>query len=135
MPQLKAVPYISEKLGNAPTNKENSVEVPQEQEKPLTGTEETKSSNEQVETGESTKNDKAASPAKPARPVPTKEVWDISFQDLDKWHDPDDREDPNDVADGFEGDGQWRDAGTISRLQHEKDMRKQWRYAYKVTAK
>lgn len=63
------------------------------------------------------------------------ESWDLSIEDLRQWKDPSDKEDPNDVAPGYETDGKGRDAGTISRLQHEKDMRKMWRYAYKTTAK
>ncbi|KAK5987217.1 hypothetical protein PT974_11341 [Cladobotryum mycophilum] len=62
------------------------------------------------------------------------ESWDLNIEDLRKWRDPDDKEDPSDVAEGYETDGKQRDSGTISRLQHEKDMRKMWRYAYKATA-
>ncbi|PTB39039.1 hypothetical protein M441DRAFT_29331 [Trichoderma asperellum CBS 433.97] len=62
------------------------------------------------------------------------ESWDLNIEDLRQWKDPDDKEDPNDVAPGYETDGKDRDSGTISRLQHEKDMRKMWRYAYKTTA-
>lgn len=64
-----------------------------------------------------------------------KPYWDISAEDLKNWRDPDDHEDPKDVAEGFEKDGKPRDEGTISRLQAEKDMRKIWRYVYKTTAK
>lgn len=63
------------------------------------------------------------------------ESWDLNIEDLRQWKDPDDKEDPKDVAPGYETDGKDRDSGTISRLQHEKDMRKMWRYAYKTTAK
>jgi hypothetical protein len=63
------------------------------------------------------------------------ESWDLNIEDLRQWKDPADKEDPNDVAPGYETDGKDRDSGTISRLQHEKDMRKMWRYAYKTTAK
>lgn len=63
------------------------------------------------------------------------ESWDMTIDDLRKWKDPDDKENYDDVAPGYETDGQGRDSGTISRLQHEKDMRKMWRYAYKTTAK
>lgn len=63
------------------------------------------------------------------------ESWDLNIEDLRQWKDPDDKEDPNDVAPGYETDGKDRDSGSISRLQHEKDMRKMWRYAYKTTAK
>ncbi|KAM0458996.1 hypothetical protein ACHAO4_002386 [Trichoderma viride] len=62
------------------------------------------------------------------------ESWDLNIEDLRQWKDPDDKEDPKDVAPGYETDGKDRDSGTISRLQHEKDMRKMWRYAYKTTA-
>ncbi|KAL7799066.1 hypothetical protein V8C37DRAFT_366434 [Trichoderma ceciliae] len=62
------------------------------------------------------------------------ESWDLNIEDLRQWKDPDDKEDPNDVAPGYETDGKGRDSGTISRFQHEKDMRKMWRYAYKTTA-
>ncbi|KEY73710.1 hypothetical protein S7711_06284 [Stachybotrys chartarum IBT 7711] len=60
--------------------------------------------------------------------------WEISLQDLRKWKDPDDPEDPADVEPGYETDGKDREPGQIGRLQHEKDMRKMWRYVYKATA-
>ena len=41
----------------------------------------------------------------------------------------------NDTLPGYETDGTVRDAGAVGRLQHEKDLRKMWRYAYKATAK
>jgi hypothetical protein len=63
-----------------------------------------------------------------------REPWEIDIEDLRKWHDPDDKEDPNDVEPGYETDGTERDNGQIGKLQHEKDMRKMWRYAYKTTA-
>lgn len=63
------------------------------------------------------------------------ESWKVDINDLRKWSDPDDHEDPNDVEPGYETDGKVREAGSISRLQHEKDLRKMWRYAYKTTAK
>ncbi|PTB69771.1 hypothetical protein BBK36DRAFT_1188433 [Trichoderma citrinoviride] len=62
------------------------------------------------------------------------ESWDMTIEELRKWKDPTDKENYDDVAPGYETDGQGRDSGTISRLQHEKDMRKMWRYAYKTTA-
>lgn len=61
--------------------------------------------------------------------------WDIDIEELADWTDEGDDEDPNDVEPGYETDGQDREPGDISKLQHEKDMRKMWRYAYKVTAK
>lgn len=63
------------------------------------------------------------------------ESWDLTIEELRQWKDPSDKENYNDVAPGYETDGKGRDSGTISRLQHEKDMRKMWRYAYKTTAR
>ncbi|KAL7936942.1 hypothetical protein V8C35DRAFT_211886 [Trichoderma chlorosporum] len=62
------------------------------------------------------------------------DAWDLSIQELRQWNDEDDKEDYDDVAPGYETDGKGRDSGTVSRLQHEKDMRKMWRYAYRTTA-
>ncbi|PHH88928.1 hypothetical protein CDD83_6875 [Cordyceps sp. RAO-2017] len=64
----------------------------------------------------------------------TKSEWQIDIDDLRYWSDPDDHEDPNDVLPGYETDGTDREPGDISRLQHEKDLRKMWRYVYKTTA-
>lgn len=64
-----------------------------------------------------------------------KDEWEIDIEDLRNWRDPDDHEDPNDIEPGYETDGKDRDNGLIGKLQHEKDMRKMWRYAYKTTAK
>jgi hypothetical protein len=61
--------------------------------------------------------------------------WEIDLKDLRKWRDVDDPEDPNDIEPGYETDGKDREPGEIGRLQHEKDMRKMWRYVYKATAK
>ncbi|PNP53081.1 hypothetical protein THARTR1_06291 [Trichoderma harzianum] len=63
------------------------------------------------------------------------DAWDLSLEELRQWKDQGDKENYDDVAPGYETDGKGRDAGTISRLQHEKDMRKMWRYAYRTTAK
>ncbi|KAH7326163.1 hypothetical protein B0I35DRAFT_347804 [Stachybotrys elegans] len=60
--------------------------------------------------------------------------WEIDLKDLRKWRDVDDPEDPNDIEPGYETDGKDREPGEIGRLQHEKDMRKMWRYVYKATA-
>lgn len=65
----------------------------------------------------------------------TKDAWEIDIEDLRHWRDPDDKEDPDDLEPGYETDGTDRDCGEIGKLQHEKDMRKMWRYAYKTTAK
>lgn len=64
-----------------------------------------------------------------------KNAWDIDIEDIKGWRDPDDKEDPDDVEPGYETDGKVREPGDISKTQYEKDMRKMWRYAYKVTAK
>lgn len=77
-----------------------------------------------------TASDPAAKPS-----AGTKAEWEIDIEDLRSWSDPDDQEDPNDTLPGYEGDGIERDHGSIGRLQHEKDLRKMWRYAYKTTAK
>ncbi|GJN79165.1 hypothetical protein PLIIFM63780_002678 [Purpureocillium lilacinum] len=75
-------------------------------------------------------------PADPhhGEPTGTKAEWDIDIEDLRSWSDPDDHEDPNDTLPGFETDGTPRSPGDVGRLQHEKDLRKMWRYAYKTTA-
>jgi len=64
-----------------------------------------------------------------------KNSWDFSIDDIKDWTDPDDKEDPNDIEPGYETDGVEREPGEISKTQHEKDLRKMWRYAYKMTAK
>lgn len=64
-----------------------------------------------------------------------KNSWDFSIEDIKGWRDPDDKEDPNDIEPGYETDGKVREPGEISKTQHEKDLRKMWRYAYKMTAK
>jgi hypothetical protein len=64
-----------------------------------------------------------------------KNSWDFSIDDIKGWTDPDDKEDPNDIEPGYETDGVEREPGEISKTQHEKDLRKMWRYAYKMTAK
>lgn len=61
--------------------------------------------------------------------------WEIDIEDLRKWRDPEDKEDPDDVEPGYLEDGKEREEGSIAKLQHEKDLRKMWRYAYKTTAK
>lgn len=63
----------------------------------------------------------------------TKDDWDINIEQIRGWSDPDDHEDPNDVEPGYETDGKVRNEGQISKLQHEKDMRKLWRYLYKAS--
>lgn len=60
--------------------------------------------------------------------------WDFEIEDIKGWRDPDDHEDPDDVEPGYETDGKERDPGQISRLQREKDLRRMWRYAYKMSA-
>jgi hypothetical protein len=63
-----------------------------------------------------------------------KNKWDVDIEDIRDWKEADDREDYDDVEPGYETDGKDRDAGTISRLLAEKDMRKLWRYSYRITA-
>ncbi|POR37609.1 Uncharacterized protein TPAR_02198 [Tolypocladium paradoxum] len=67
-------------------------------------------------------------------PTGTRAEWDIDIEDLRSWSDPDDHEDTNDALPGYETDGTARGPGDVGRLQHEKDLRKMWRYAYKTTA-
>lgn len=64
-----------------------------------------------------------------------KKTWDIDIEDIRQWRDPDDNEDPDDIEPGYETDGEVREPGQISKTQHEKDLRKMWRYAYKMSAK
>ncbi|KAM5352332.1 hypothetical protein ACJ41O_005055 [Fusarium nematophilum] len=63
-----------------------------------------------------------------------RELWELTAQDLKDWWDPTDNEDPNDVELGYETDGKERGFGDLGKLQHEKDMRKEWRHAYSVTS-
>jgi hypothetical protein len=63
------------------------------------------------------------------------EFWHIDIEDLRKWKDTDDQEDYSNVESGYERDGKVRDNDQIGNLQHEKDLRKLWRYVYKTTAK
>lgn len=64
-----------------------------------------------------------------------RELWELTAEDLKDWRDPTDGEDPNDIEPGFETDGKDRGFGDLGKLQHEKDMRKEWRHAYSVTSK
>ena len=64
-----------------------------------------------------------------------KPEWELTADEIKDWSDPTDREDPDDVEKGYETDGKYRSTGDLSKLQREKDMRKEWRHAYKVTAK
>lgn len=68
-------------------------------------------------------------------PTGTRAGWEIDIEDLTYWHDSDDKETNDDVLPGYETDGTPRGAGDVARLQHEKDLRKMWRYAYKTTSK
>lgn len=65
----------------------------------------------------------------------TRAEWHIDIADLRYWSDPDEHEDPNNALPGHETDGTPRELGDVGRLQHEKDLRKMWRYVYKTTAK
>lgn len=68
-------------------------------------------------------------------PTGTRADWEIDIEDLVNWRDPDDPETNDDVLPGHETDGTPREPPDVARLQHEKDLRKMWRYAYKTTAK
>lgn len=68
-------------------------------------------------------------------PTGTRAGWEIDIEDLTYWTDPNDKETNDDVLPGYETDGTPRGAGDVARLQHEKDLRKMWRYAYKTTSK
>ncbi|KAI5462544.1 hypothetical protein BGZ63DRAFT_403759 [Mariannaea sp. PMI_226] len=63
-----------------------------------------------------------------------KEPWDLTAAEIKDWKDPTDREDPNDIELGYETDGKERGFGDLAKLQREKDMRKEWRHAYAVSA-
>ena len=106
-PQLHAVPYLHGKTGSS-----NHVYSPDE--KPL---------------GSGRLNDFDEDDAE------MNEFWDIDVEDLRSWRDPDDPEDYSHVEPGYERDGKQRDHDQIGALQHEKDLRKLWRYVYKITAK
>ncbi|KAK0384921.1 hypothetical protein NLU13_7400 [Sarocladium strictum] len=58
----------------------------------------------------------------------------IKIEDVGEWRDPTDPEDPKEVEPGHEFDGKSREPGELGRLQHEKDLRRIWRYVYKMTA-
>lgn len=59
----------------------------------------------------------------------------IKIEDVGDWRDPTDPEDPKEVEPGHEFDGKSREPGELGRLQHEKDLRRIWRYVYKMTSK
>jgi hypothetical protein len=59
----------------------------------------------------------------------------IKIEDVGNWRDPTDPEDPKEVEPGHEFDGKSREPGELGRLQHEKDLRRIWRYVYKMTSK
>lgn len=59
-----------------------------------------------------------------------KHLYDVDISEIQDWRDVTDGEDPNNVHPGYEGDGVTDGAGEISNTQHEKDLRKLWRYAY-----
>jgi hypothetical protein len=59
----------------------------------------------------------------------------IKIEDVGDWRDPTDPEDPREIEPGHEFDGKSREPGELGRLQHEKDLRRIWRYVYKMTAK
>ncbi|CAF3445864.1 unnamed protein product [Fusarium graminearum] len=63
-----------------------------------------------------------------------RQLWELTAEDLRDWRDPTDGEDPRDIEPGFETDGKERGFGDLGKLQHEKDMRKEWRHAYSVTS-
>lgn len=64
-----------------------------------------------------------------------KNSWDFDIESIKDWRDPDDEEDPKDIEPGYDTDGKVREPGQISKTQPEKDLRKMWRYAYKMTSK
>lgn len=59
----------------------------------------------------------------------------IKIENVGAWRDPTDPEDPKEVEPGHEFDGKSREPGELGRLQHEKDLRRIWRYVYKMTSK
>ncbi|KAG5976488.1 hypothetical protein E4U55_007322 [Claviceps digitariae] len=59
----------------------------------------------------------------------------IDIEDLANWRDTTDMEDPNDIVQGHETDGNGRDPGQVMKTQHEKDLRKMWRFTYKLAAR
>lgn len=58
----------------------------------------------------------------------------VNIKDVGDWRDPTDPEDPNEVEPGHEFDGKSREPGELGRLQHEKDLRRIWRFVYSKTA-
>ena len=83
----------------------------------------------QESTADSTKQTAPAAP----KPPKQKPFWDVDIDQIRNWQDPTDMENYNDVEPGYELDGKDRDAGSIGRLQDEKDKRKMWRYVYGAT--
>ncbi|KOS20115.1 hypothetical protein ESCO_006146 [Escovopsis weberi] len=59
---------------------------------------------------------------------------DLTLKQLRNWKDAGDPEKPDAITEGFETDGKMRNSDQVSLLQHEKDMRKLWRYVYKTTS-
>ncbi|KAF4584129.1 major facilitator superfamily transporter [Ophiocordyceps camponoti-floridani] len=74
------------------------------------------------------------SPSRPDELSETKAEWHVEIDDLRYWRDPTDGENPDDVLPGYETDGKHREPGDVGRLQHEKNLRKMWRYLYMTTA-
>jgi hypothetical protein len=74
-----------------------------------------------------------AGPNNPDRAV-LDSYLNIKIQDVGDWRDPTDPEDPNEIEPGHEFDGKSREPGELGRLQHEKDLRRIWRFIYKMTS-
>ena len=132
-PNLHAVPYLhgddnkqeDPSKGDTPTNVHTNDEViaPKEPVEPVAPV-------EPVTPVES------IAPSEPEQTIPKeKPVWDVEVESLSNWREDGDGENYDDAEPGYETDGKDREAGQIAGLRHEKDMRKLWRYGYKMTAK
>ncbi|KAG5914216.1 hypothetical protein E4U42_000618 [Claviceps africana] len=66
-------------------------------------------------------------------PTGSRPVWEVSIEDVADWADPVYKE-ADDLLPGHESDGTFREPGDVARLQHEKDLRKMWRWAYDTAA-
>ncbi|CAM1500929.1 Fc.00g100910.m01.CDS01 [Cosmosporella sp. VM-42] len=115
--QLQVVPYLHDKPANTGTTGT---------EKPLTDSTDGGDSDDFTVDEEEFKIPEKTKQKKPE--------WELTADEIKDWVDPTDQEDPDDVEKGYETDGKYRSTGDLSKLQREKDMRKEWRHAYKITA-
>ncbi|KAG5950139.1 hypothetical protein E4U53_005441 [Claviceps sorghi] len=66
-------------------------------------------------------------------PTGTRAIWEIDVEDILDWTNTAYQE-ADEVVPGYETDGTPREAGDVVKLQHEKDLRKMWGWAYNTSA-